>query len=184
MTVYPVDALLSQKERMNQGDIVVVLTPRWHEPDSVVQQQQNGRAPSTIKVHSYTPFTSPPALKHGHRSDSNQHHQSHHQSHHRPHSRSNSQIRCYKERGDTTAVQQHKGQQQQQSKRKSPFSLKMFHITSASADEDPSGSNPSPYGHNGQYSDAEDAPDSHEMIPIKLRDFQKYITMQATCTAV
>lgn len=184
---------------MNHGDIVVVLTPRWHEPDWIVQQQSNGPNIPMIKVDSYAPFSSSsgssPRKCPGRNIDSNpvrtkpvpvnvanrNSNQTHSHTPYRAHSRSNSQIRSYKARDDSASMPSGVASGAP-SKRKSPFSLKLFHITSASGDEDPSGSNPSPYGHNAQYSDAEE--EHHEMIPIKLRDFQKYITMQATCTAV
>lgn len=174
---------------MNQGDILVVLRPRWHEekrrdnrkPDSPMEE-------SVIKVHSFTPFTftntksnSVQTTKH------NQHHQDNTNefvSREDPSLQgvidkrtSNSHIRTYNVRNSPSL----------NTKRKSPFRMKLFQLKSASDEPSDyiSGKEPStsPYGNN-VYSDNEDISVTHEVIPIKLNDFQKYITMQAVSTAV
>eukprot|EP01083_Nonionella_stella_P000030 87_1 len=136
------------KDYMSKGDILVVLTPRWHEPAARTNQKHSKQestleVESVIKVHSFTPFSySGPDLN----------------------SKTNMISR--------------------DSSIKTPFHFKMFqpkpHENTASGDQSRT---VSPY--NVINSDFEDASHSHhELIPIKLTDFQKYITMQAMCTAV
>ena len=166
---------------MNQGDILVVLKPRWHESirDPMGLENRNKRPDSPmeesiIKVHSFTPFTF--TNTNSVQRDSNLHHHdimptqrdSNLHTHHQKRS-SNSNIRMYNVRNSPTL----------HSRKKSPFKMKLFQLKSTSDDLEPS---TSPYGAN-LYSD-EDISQTHDIIPIKLTDFQKYITMQAVCTAV
>ena len=173
-------SLDKQKENMNQGDILVVMKPRWHEsdrdpiglrsrPDSPIEE-------SIIKVHSFTPFTFTNTNSAQTKSNNphelqlqSQSNQISNQTQPRDKRLSNSHIRTYNVR-DSPSLQ---------ARKKSPFKMKLFQLKSASDDMEPS---TSPYGHN-VYSD-EDISTTHDIIPIKLNDFQKYITMQAVCTAV